>query len=87
LICWPLTNGFEANAKGKSYDWLGLLRFALASRRGERHEFFCSEFGTHYYRVAGLVPFNPRWPAVRVPPSFFLVSPAFETIWSNRDWF
>jgi hypothetical protein len=23
---------FEANAKGKPYDWLGLLCFALASR-------------------------------------------------------
>jgi len=78
---------FEANAKGHPYDWRGLLCFALASRGGEKHSYFCSEFGTHYYRAAGLEPFNPRWPAVRVPPSFFLVSPAFEKIWTDRDWF
>jgi hypothetical protein len=78
---------FETNAKGRPYDWRGLLCFALASRGGERRKFFCSKLATHYYRAAGLVPFNSRWPAVRVPPSFFLVSPEFETIWTDRDWF
>ena len=78
---------FEAHARGQPYDWLGLLCFTLARRRGENHKMFCSEMATHYYRTAGLEPFNPRWPADRVPPSFFLVSPAFETIWTDRDWF
>jgi hypothetical protein len=78
---------FEANARGHPYDWLGLLCFTLARREGEKHEYFCSELATHYYRAAGLEPFNPRWPAVRVPPSFFLVSPVFEAIWTDRDWF
>jgi hypothetical protein len=59
----------------------------LMRHHTERYEMFCSELATHYYRAAGLVPFDPRWPAVRVPPSFFLASPAFETIWSDKDWF
>jgi hypothetical protein len=78
---------FEDKARGEPYDWLGLLCFALARRGGEKHKMFCSEFATHYYRAAGLVPFDPRWPGVRVPPSFFFVSPAFEAIWTDRDWF
>jgi len=78
---------FEAKARGQHYDWLGLLCFLLARREGEKHKFFCSELATHYYRTAGIAPFNPRWPAVRVPPSFFLASPAFDAIWSDADWF
>jgi hypothetical protein len=78
---------FETNARGQPYDWRGLLCFALARRGGERHKMFCSEMATHYYRAAGFAPFDPRWPAVRVPPSFFLVSREFETIWSDHDWF
>jgi hypothetical protein len=78
---------FEAHARGQPYDWLGLLCFTLARRRGEGKKMFCSELATHYYSAAGLEPFNPRWPADRVPPSFFLVSPAFHIIWSDRDWF
>lgn len=78
---------FEANARGQPYDWRGLLCFLLARRRGERSKMFCSEFATRFYHAAGFTPFNPRWPADRVPPSFFLVSPTFETIWTDRDWF
>jgi hypothetical protein len=78
---------FETEARGQPYDWLGLLCFTLARRRGERKKMFCSEFATRFYRAAGLAPFDPRWPADHVPPSFFLVSPTFDVIWSDRDWF
>ena len=78
---------FETKARGHGYDWLGLLCFMLAGREGEKHKFFCSELATHYYRAAGLEPFNPRWPAVRVPPSFFLASPGFDAVWTDHDWF
>jgi hypothetical protein len=78
---------FEAHARGQPYDWMALLCFTLARRRGEKSKMFCSEFATRFYRAAGLAPFNPRWPADRVPPSFFLVSPAFEVIWTDRNWF
>jgi len=85
---WKAANlWFETHARGQSYDWLGLLCFTLARRRGENGKMFCSEFATRFYRAAGLEPFNPRWPAVRVPPSFFLATPAFEVIWSDKDWF
>jgi hypothetical protein len=78
---------FENHARGQPYDWPGLLCFMLARRRGEKGAMFCSEFATRFYRAAGIAPFNPRWPAVRVPPSFFLASPAFDAVWSDRDWF
>jgi hypothetical protein len=78
---------FEASARGQPYDWLALLCFTLARRRGEKSKMFCSEFATRFYRAAGFAPFNPHWPADRVPPSFFLVSPAFEVIWTDRNWF
>jgi hypothetical protein len=76
---------FTATARGEGYDWLGLLCFTLAVKRGARDTMFCSEFATRFYRRAGLEPFNPRWPADRVPPCFFLVSPAFRTVWSDGD--
>ena len=78
---------FENDARGQPYDWLGLLCFMLARRRGEKHSMFCSEFATRFYHAAKFAPYNPRWPAVRVPPSFFLASPAFETVWTDGDLF
>jgi len=85
---WQAANlWFETHARGQSYDWLGLLCFTLARRRGEKGKMFCSEFATRFYRAARFDPFNPRWPADRVPPSFFLVSDAFEVIWTDKDWF
>ena len=78
---------FQSYAKGQPYDWLGLLCFTLTRRRGEKNKMFCSEFATRYYRKAGLVPFNPQWHADRVPPSFFLVSPAFYVLWTDGNLF
>jgi len=87
LISSRLTLGLKPTRRATPMT--GVAFFALRSPAGEGRStpIFCSEFGTHYYRAAGLEPFNPRWPAVRVPPSFFLVSPAFEKIWTDRDWF
>jgi hypothetical protein len=85
---WPAADlWFEHHARGQPYDWPGLLCFTLARRRGEKGAMFCSEFATRFYRAAGFAIFDPRWPAVRVPPSFFLVSPAFETVWTDGDLF
>jgi len=78
---------FETHARGHRNNWLGLFHFEFVRRRGKKNKMSCSEFATLYYRSAGLVPFTPWWPADRVPPTFFLVSPAFEIIWTNRDWF
>jgi len=76
---------FENTARWQKYDWLGLLCFTLAARRGSPNRMFCSEFATRWYRAAHLVPFDPAWDADRVPPSFFLVSPAFETVWQHPE--
>lgn len=72
---------FNAEARFQGYDWTGLLCFALAAKQGAEDRMFCSEFETRWYRHASLQPFDPDWDADRVPPSFFLVSPLFETIW------
>jgi len=74
---------FERKARGQRYDWLGLLCFTLAVRRGSRRRMFCSEFATRWYRAAGHVPFDSEWDADKVPPSFFLASPNFETVWKH----
>jgi hypothetical protein len=76
---------FQVSARFQGYDWFGLLNFYIASKHGSPKKMFCSEFATRYYRHGAVQPFDPDWDADRVPPSFFLVSPAFETIWSVPD--
>jgi hypothetical protein len=77
--CW-----FLRYALGQKYDWLGLLCFTLAVKQGAQDRMFCSEFATRYYRVCGLEPFAADYDADHVPPSYFLSSPAFKTIWKEQ---
>ncbi len=78
---------FEASARWQKYDWKGLLCFTLAVKQGAADKMFCSEFATRYYRHAAMQAFDPDWDADRVPPSFFLVSPLFETVWQDGELF
>jgi hypothetical protein len=72
---------FWQEADGQKYDWLGLLCFTLAVKQGASDRMFCSEFATRFYRAGGLEPFQPDYDADHVPPSYFLSSGAFTTIW------
>ena len=77
---------FETTARGQKYDWIGLLCFTLAVKQGSPRRMFCSEFMTRFYRRAQFQPFDHEWDADKVPPSFILVSPEFETIWKSPGW-
>jgi len=71
--------------KGQKYDWLGLLCFTLAVKQGSPNKQFCSELWTNLQRAGFNEPFNSNWSADRTPPSFMLVTPTHETIWSDGD--
>lgn len=73
---------FYSNAKGERYDWLGLLCFTLAVAQGSPNKMFCSEFALRYYRAGGLNPLHPQWDADKTAPGNFLMSPAFDWIYS-----
>lgn len=66
---------------GQAYDWLGLLCFTLAVAQGSPNKQFCSEFATNFYRAGGFDPFNPWWPADKIAPGNFLMSPSFKMVW------
>jgi len=71
---------FYSSARGQGYDWMGLLVFYLAVKRGSKDKMFCSEFATRYYRAGGFDPFNPDYDADRVAPAQFLQSPSFTPV-------
>ena len=70
---------------GQAYDWKGLLCFTLAVRQGSPNKMFCSEFATRFYRHAMIDAVNPKWDADKVAPGNFLMSPAFDWIWENKQ--
>jgi hypothetical protein len=72
---------FEKRARGQKYDWLGLLCFTLAVKRGSPDRMFCSEFATRFYRQGGFQVVHRRWDADKVAPGSLLMSPAFEWVW------
>ena len=77
----PAMEWFHRTAQGQRYDFLGLMCFFLAVRRGSRDRMFCSEFETRFYRYAN-VPFLARhWDADKVAPGNSLMSPAMNIEW------
>jgi hypothetical protein len=75
---------FLRYAIGQKYDWLGLLCFTLAVKQGALDRQFCSELGTRFYRAGGHRPFQPDYDADHVPPSYFLSTAPFQTIWKDE---
>jgi len=75
---------FRRRAQGQKYDWLGLLCFTLAVKRGDPHRMFCSEFATRWYREGGFRPFSDETDADHVAPAQFLQSPAFTPVWKAK---
>lgn len=73
---------FSEIARGQKYDWMGLLCFTLAVRQGSPDRMFCSEFANNFDRVCGLGAFASDWPGDMTAPGNFLMSPAFDKIWS-----
>jgi hypothetical protein len=72
---------FYLKANGEKYDWLGLLVFWLAVRKGAMDRMFCSEFATRFYRHGGFSVVAPDWDADMVAPAQFLQTPAMDTVW------
>lgn len=66
---------------GQKYDWLGLLCFTLAAKRGSPDKMFCSEFVTRALREGRVRPFNPALDADKVAPAQLWQTPALETVW------
>lgn len=74
---------FFAKAQGQSYDFFGLLIFALAVSQGSPKKQFCSEFATRFLRHGGVDVVANHWDADKVAPGNFLMSPNLEIIWSD----
>ena len=91
LVCVRRANGpldyayseewFVRRARGQKYDFLGLLCFWLAVKRGSPDRMFCSEFALRWYRMAGFQPFNEEMDADRTAPSEFWKAASFHTVW------
>lgn len=71
---------FAEFARGQGYDWKGLLCFMLAVKQGSPDKMFCSEFACQFDRAAVIDSFAPDFPADKVAPGSFLMSPAFEKV-------
>jgi hypothetical protein len=74
-------NKWFYGVQGQGYDFIGLLVFMSAVKRGTKRKMFCSEFATRFYRHAGSRPFADYYDADRIAPAQFLQSPAFDWIW------
>lgn len=66
-------NAWFPKIDGYKYDYLGLLCFTLAVRRGTPRTFFCSETQAHVGWVGGDRAINRRYPADRVAPGSYLM--------------
>ena len=75
------TAWFERYANGQRYDFLGLLCFTLAVKRGSPDRMFCSEFARNLDRPASLKSFSPWTPGDKVSPGAYLLAPGFSAGW------
>lgn len=80
---WDGIDAYFKTVRGQKYDWKGLLCFTLAVRQGATDRQFCSELWTNLLRAGSAEPFQPEWSADRVPPSFGLVTPIVDLVWSD----
>lgn len=74
---------FYKTACRQKYDFLGLMCFFLAVKRGSTDRQFCSEFDTNFYRAGAFEPFSPDVSADTVAPRTYLFSSQFEHIWKD----
>lgn len=74
-------NSWFFSVQGQSYDWIGLLCFTLAVKKGSASKMFCSEFLARWYRSGGFPAIADDYDADRVAPAQFAQTPALETIW------
>ncbi len=76
---------FHREAQGQGYDWIGLLNFEpiFGPLPASRGKMFCSELAVWFDRKAQLHPFAPAFPANRIAPANFLMSAAFNPVWSK----
>lgn len=70
--------------RGQKYDFLGLLCFYLAVKRGSKDRMFCSEFALRLYRSMQFNPVNPNIDADRMPPCLFWEIQELETVWEKK---
>lgn len=74
---------FYSQACGQKYDFLGLMCFFLAVKRGSPDRQFCSEFSTNFYRACQFEPFNADDSADTIAPGTNLFSSQLEHVWKN----
>ncbi len=66
---------------GQKYDFLGLMCFFLAVKRGSRDRMFCSEFLKRLYHQANCPLLHPQWDADKTAPGNFFMSTALDWFW------
>jgi len=64
---------FDRIARHQRYDWLGLLCFTLAVKRGSPNQMFCSEFARNLARAAAWLAFADWWSGDKTAPGSFLM--------------
>ena len=76
--------GWFKTVRGQKYDWLGLLCFTLAVKRGSKDRMFCSEFWKRFYPKCHLQVMAPDWDADKTAPAQCLQTPALRTVWAKH---
>lgn len=76
---------FNECAKGKAYDFKGLLTFTSFIKSGDPNDMFCSEFSLNFDRACGFEPFNPSQRADHTSPRDLWICGAYETIWKVNE--
>ena len=75
---------FDSSARGQKYDFLGLMCFYLAVKRGSPDRMFCSEFALRRYRHSNFQPFNPDHDSDRTSPFDFWKCGNMDTVWQKK---
>jgi len=78
---------FFAKAIGQKYDYLGLLCFTLAVNQGSWSKQFCSEFAKRFMEHSGVEAIARHWPADKVAPGSYLMSPELQIVWTDGNVF
>jgi hypothetical protein len=83
---------FYAHAMGDKYWFAGLLGFDWPANhplkwwaKDMKDKWFCSMYATARLRASGIQPFNPSFPAEKVPPMLFKTSSELHCIYSYES--
>lgn len=75
---------FYGSANGQRYDFLGLMVFFLAVKRGSPDRMFCSEFAVRFMRKAKVPVVNLNWDADKTAPGDLLKSTSLNwVLWKD----